>query len=243
MIYWLRGGGYNIVKFIATVYGRTKSHWFLNDYAVLMLFAPILNRGLEGIGKRELAATVLPLVLLAFGWSWMAVKFQRFFALPCVSGFGSYTFLMMIGVYVVARLCRILEVERSLRLWTVGLIFVASGVLVSVGGGHYASPFATIFAGSLFFLFKRLEGWLTKVGRIWTWCAPSMFAVYLLHAEKEGMEFIKACEQFFVDSWGLSVPVFFLLTAGLMFAGGIAIDMCIRRLAEFGGKRIINGRN
>ena len=94
------------------VWNVATGQWYLNAYAVLMCFAPILNEGCRSLSEKfaadRMAAIKLamPLVLCAFGWSFATTLPVVREYIPKPVGLESYSFLTLIGAYCVARIWR-----------------------------------------------------------------------------------------------------------------------------------------
>lgn len=158
--------------------------WFLHAYAVLMCFAPLVNRCLNAENKRGALEVAIPMIALVFGWTWFSGECKILkVPFPCSTGFESHSWLTLLGVYVVARLYRVLKFERFIKWWMV-IVFVPAitvatafyrGIL-----GSYNSPQIIFFTLLVFWSFKQM-----KVSSFWSkaiaFVAPSLFAVYLLH--------------------------------------------------------------
>lgn len=71
-----------------------------------MLFAPIINKALDSCESAKAAlGIVLPVFMLVFFWNWIAPEAAVTLRtrLPSPDGFGSPTFLSLVGIYVMAR--------------------------------------------------------------------------------------------------------------------------------------------
>ena len=154
---------------------------------MLMLCAPLINQGLESCStKEQLLRVATPVLILVFVWEFLSIVPVIKDILPADRGFGTHNGLTLVGIYVAARLYRVLEVERLLPLWGWCLICVVSGMFCAINLGKYNSPFALCFAASCFTLFKKLgesSGYQRRqwVGSLFAYLAPSMLSVYLLH--------------------------------------------------------------
>lgn len=168
-------------------------NWFLWAYVVLMMIAPLIDKALSTVERpREALTWAMPLLILVFGWNFLSGMPVVGRYLPHPSGFGTHTFLMMIGVYLAARLFRIFNIENrllGLKLW---VPLLASGALCAVGLSHYDSPVAFVFMATLFVVFKRKN--FARVGNVAALLGPSMFSVYLLHWSPLGLQFLSRFE-------------------------------------------------
>ena len=198
-----------------------KWFWFLHAYAILMLFAPILNLAIIQGGGYKL--TVMPLVALVFGWSYLyEIGHLKPFVFPA-SGLGAHTPLTLIGIYLLARLFRSLELDAKIPTKYVLAAIAVCLPFAAIGLAPYNSPFAFCIAAGLFILFKRF----VKCGEWVLFVAPSMFSVYLLHSTKPGLDFIREAGNYIV---GRGVPkyIMFLIVAIVLFLACFAIDLARR---------------
>ena len=212
--------------------------WFLNAYAVLMLFSPLLNMAVEEIGQGCGAATswksrlrnvassermkvIWPLLGLTFVWIWLHQVSGIARLMPVLSGVSNFSGLMMIGVYLVGRIIRLCEVESRIGSGVLCCCFAVCLGLTSFGRGFqtYASPIALMSVASLFFLVKRLR-FAHAIGERISWIGPSLLTVYLLHARKDiGFRLMGDLKGWFV---GLGCPdvCVWLAVACIVFSGG-----------------------
>lgn len=169
-------------------------YWFLWAYLVLMIIAPLINRGMAVCSRAELLKMITPIILLVFGWNWLAcvlpVKFGV--VLPSPKGFGSHTYLTLIGIYIVARASRLLGLDaRDLRRYVLIVMLVCLSVVWVDGRlGTYNSLFSVGLAGGIVVLCSRrhLSRWLSKSVRL---LLPSVFPVYLYHVSPWGNDLLK----------------------------------------------------
>ena len=142
--------------------------------------------------------------------------------LPTPSGFGTHTFLMMVGVYLAARLCRIYRIDERIGIKTLVAIIAISGALCAVGFSHYDSPVSFVFMASMFFVFKRMQ--FGVVGRLAVLLSPSMLSVYLIHWSLLGIFILNQMEAG-GGEFGRA-----LLTAATLFCMSIILDVPRRLL-------------
>lgn len=158
--------------------------WFLHAYVVLMCFAPLLNRCIDETNKELAIEVAVPIILLVFGWTWLSGEFRILkIPFPNSTGFGSHTWLTLLGVYVLARVYRVLGLKQHVKGWMV-LVLVPVIVVVTAFYrgilGSYNSPQILLLTMLVFWSFQRL-----RVSPFWEKVAvlvsPSLFAIYLLH--------------------------------------------------------------
>ena len=171
------------------VYSFTKGYWFLWAYVALLIVSPILNAAIEG-EKRIVNKRIIPLLAVVFIWSFMThVPILKNY-MPKTAGVSDLSFLMMSGVYIVARLIRERQYDRYLRGNLFWGAFIVSIVLCCLGFSHYDSIFSLIVAVGMFQIVRniRMPIWL---GRIVLLILPSVFPIYILHQTYKGFNFVK----------------------------------------------------
>ena len=226
------GGGINLVEIL----DFARRRWFLNAYAVVMCFAPMVNSAVERMTFRAL----YPLLLCAFGWSFATTLPVVKDYVPRTPGLAAFSFLTLLGVYVVARFCRRLyDTNDGFHRFVANRKFLAaiiapSLLLAAIGFGDYNSPFAVLLAAGTFFVFHAFN-LPDGIGRVFVWLAPSMFSVYLMHSHGHAWEYLKAVEDA-VLSRGLPLPIAYLATACCVFVACVVLDLP-RRLVAFVFKR------
>ncbi len=204
--------------------------WFLNAYVFLMLLAPLADAALERLPPRLLPSVLVPFFLLTFGWSFgksLPVVGQM---LPDTQGLGAYTGLTLLSVYVLARLCRRLDVGRWFSWPRAALALAVLWCATGVGFGDYSSPFAAALAAVAFLCFLRIP-WPAWAGHAARWLGPSMFSVYLLHSNRLGFGLIRQAEDFLIDAHGWPILPAYLAVALPLFLACLLADLPRRFLA------------
>lgn len=192
-----------------------KQSWFLNAYCLLLLVAPVVNVALDRLPRYQLAGVLAPFFVLTFGWSFLTEMPFVQDLLPTTPGLGSLTGLSLLAVYVVARLCRRFDVGRLFTWRRAIFALIPLFVAAAIGMSNYSSPVSTAIACICFYGFTRVR-WPLWVGRVAIVSGPSIFAVYLLHANGIGVEGILLAHQWLasmgcpadVAYWGLAVTLF-----------------------------------
>ena len=203
--------------------------WFLWCYFALMLiapaFEPLFAKKPQG-GDMDILKFVLPLLILVFGWSYAATKIPVLKAhTPHVGGFGAFGVLTFVGIYVAARTCRYYDIEKYLSTRRLLLIAAVSGAFCWIGFMHYHSPFAFVFAGSVFFLFKRIKIRSPRMERAILFLSPSMFSVYLLHNSGLGMTWLRNTEDALLGAQEHNYYLVCFGVAAVLFLGSLLLDL------------------
>lgn len=158
--------------------------WFLHAYVVLMCFAPALNYCMSENDRKSALIFALPIIGLVFGWTWLSGEFTILkIPFPCSTGFGSHTWLTLIGVYVVARLYKIMDLDSVINVKMVLMILPILTVATAFYRGilgSYNSPQIILFTVLIFWLFKHIK--LSRLfAKVIVLVTPSLLSVYLLH--------------------------------------------------------------
>ena len=212
-------GGFSSGSILATV----KQSWFLNAYCLLLFVAPMVNVALERLSGRQLAGVLAPFFILTLGWSFLTeMPFVRDL-LPTTPGLGSLTGLSLLAVYVVARLCRRFDVGRFFTWRRAILALIPLSMMAAVGMSNYSSPIPTAIACICFYGFSRLR-WPRWMGRVAIVSGPSIFAVYLLHANGIGVDGIRLAHRW-MAALGCPVDVAYWVLTVTLFVGCLILDI------------------
>ena len=207
---------------------------------MLMLFSPLINQALTTCeNRRGLLQVALPVLFVVFIWSFLCIVPGLKEIIPRDGSFGTHNGLTLIGIYIGARLFRLLELEEKLPRWSWGLVWIVSGFFCACNLGKYNSPFALTFAAASFTLFKQLGEskfyhYLKGLGAVCVFLGPSMLSVYLLHVGgvvtflgfgtlTTKTCFVALCEK------GLAPTAALWMVIGLSFGACVVIDL-LRRL-------------
>ncbi|MCR5674770.1 MAG: acyltransferase [Lachnospiraceae bacterium] len=173
-------------------------YWFATAYVFMYLFAPLMNKGVLVLTRKQLKFTILGLLFwFSFIKSFVPVAFPTD---DYGYGFGWFLTLYLIAAYMRKYDVRILNSGRGgLLVYAVSsaLIFALKLAvhMVNLRTGRLASFYGTPFdynyilcltaALGIFSAFRYLklkEGWLAQAVRF---VAPLTFGVYLLHEHRE----------------------------------------------------------
>ena len=176
-----------------------KGQWFLNAYVIVMCLAPIVNLAIERMTIRD----ICPMLLCTFGWSFATTLPVVSKYVPNSAGLTAYSFLTLLGVYVVARYVRRQydsneHFKRHARNIKIILPMIGACLLFSaIGLGDYNSPFALIIAGCTLLLFResRLPN---SIGKVCAQLGPSMFSIYLLHSHGLAWRYLRSVQEFLI---------------------------------------------
>lgn len=205
--------------------------WFLNAYAVLMCFAPLLNKAVE-YGARDFKHVFGPLMVVSFGWSFAMTLPILPRWIPQTPGLTAYSFLTLIGVYVIARSMRVADFrlpKLSRFVWAMAICLLLA--FSAIGFNDYNSPVAICIAALSFIGFKRIK-FPVLVERVSIWLGPSMFSVYLLHSHPAAFAYMSGLEDVLLAEH-VPMVVVYLLTALVVFIVCVVIDIPRRFVCRF----------
>ena len=202
-------------------------YWFLWSYLLLMMFVPIIDASLDGKNRRKILVLSAPVLFAVYGWGVMcAVPYVRDY-IPQPRGLGGCTFLSLIGIYILVRIFREINLGHYCTARNAILLLPLCIALMYVGFWWYWWIPSFIVTCFVFEFFRRLKVPMF-IARIVMFLSPSAFAIYLLHITSGGLTLISRMQVFLVES-GCGIQLVFLLTALVTFSICLVIDI-IRRL-------------
>ncbi len=189
-VFWIAGTAQPSADTIANILFPI-SHsgtWFIRCYALLMLMAPLLNKGLDALDKKQYQYVLLLFTItnIYFGWFWKYPEFND-------RGFNiqQFIYLYVIGGYI-GRYVDLQQVSRKRYWWLIGYVLLALlwGVIQDIhdmihivphwNGWAYSSPFVIMPAICLFLFFSGFRFKNKYVNVV----AKSSFAVFILHMNR-----------------------------------------------------------
>ena len=210
---------------------RILSDWFVWGYLVLMMLAPIFNAALESQKSNIAILRVgLPFLFSVYVWGYLCVVPGIRNYVPCPTGMTHMSFFSLSGIYVAARMFRLMDLERYIEGARVRVcIWMLSAAIVFIGFHHHNSVASFVFVACLFITFKgvRLNPSLSKSIEI---IAPSAFAVYLLHSSAMGRWLFKWIIRQLIEVGHIPVPLAYFLDAGLIVLACLVVDVARRML-------------
>ena len=207
-------------------------YWFLNAYALMMLLAPLVDAVLERVPPRLLPGILAPFLAATFLWAFArsAAPHELAWLIPSAEGLSANAGLTLLATYVVARLCRRLDVAARLTHRNL-LLLLLPALAATLLFGNYTSPFSVAVAAGVFLLFLRVP-WPDWLGRAASFLGPSMFAVYLLHTNRVGFDAIIRLEVTLIDDRGWNAWCVYPLVAALLFCATLLLDQPRRLIAH-----------
>ncbi|MGN0834042.1 MAG: hypothetical protein ACI4RD_10415 [Kiritimatiellia bacterium] len=164
--------------------------------------------------------------LLLFVWGFLTVVPGIRSYVPRTAGLGELSGVVLLAVYALGRL--VFACHFAIRTRQLFLIVILAGAVVFAGSRHIFSPFVFAFAYALFEFVRRIK--LPRVvARMATLVAPSVFSVYVIHAQ-----FTKPFsrwETYLAEMFSLSPLVICLCVTLLTFVGCVVLDVPRRILA------------
>lgn len=219
--------------FLQAFMKQFSSYWFLWCYIVVMMLAPIVDKALNACEDiKDAVSIVLPIMILVFVWNFISSEASVTLrtSLPSPTGFGSHTFLALVGIYVGGRFIRKWLTGFIPSGWKRVVICLGLTVFVSLDPrlGRYYSPLSLLVAACWVMTFKdiKIPVWSGLAVRF---VAPLLFAVYLLHVSKVGDHALVWLDDkcAFIGYGGARS----ILVSVIVFVTCIVIDMPRRALA------------
>lgn len=151
-------------------------YWFVVDYVGLLFFAPILNKGIESIGRKQYIR------LLSGSFTLIAI-YDFVFRTSVLGAEGGYSLIWFVFLYLFARYMRIYGLERIEKCkWQILILAVVlQSILFYYGliGLRYTNPLIFLEAVCILLIFKN---WTFRSNAI-NYAAPGSLMAYLLHMQ------------------------------------------------------------
>lgn len=225
-----------ILKGVLQCFYLYKTYWFVLAYIGLYILSPVLNSFIEHSSQRNLEYFLIAFFIFQslFGWLFPSIFFFV----------GGYSTLSFIGLYVLARYCKIYTPHfTTFSKRTDLLIYIAVSLLIMLVSGSskllhldyitgimytYSNPLVIIASLYLLLFFSKLRiKYIPLINTI----AVSNFSVYLFHANPNILAthfipFVKGI----VASFDGIVLLFVLF---LSLVGIYVISVCLDRVRLF----------
>lgn len=213
----------------------SNSVWFVADYLMLVVFAPILNAFIDHTPKKTSITTVAFMIIFAVYFGMVRSSLIEY-----ISGFSFITFII---IYLIGRILHQNQdwIKKHIKNsyifggYLLGLFAYYGAVVVRSMMGHecylehlgecllfsYTNPILILTAVCFFWLFAQKEFYSTKINTL----AKSTFAILLIHTNSEVMDlynefFMYAHEHF---TFGTYITVM-LCACIFVFWASILID-------------------
>jgi len=197
--------------------------WFLWAYIGLMFCSPVLEPVVDRLRGTDGWKPLMPFFVLIFVWSYLAlVPFARMLV-PSDDSFGPRGVLTFMGIYLVARYCSVNRLDERCGRWACFALPVLA-IPVWLGCYHMSSPFALAYVFVTFSLFKRIRipMWLSKICNV---MSPSLFSIYLIHANDVWFSWIRQAENLWIVQRGMNYYVVSFVVASAIFVSCFALDI------------------
>ena len=218
------GGGIGCLKGAWTAF---LENWFIHAYVVLLMVVPVVDAAISGLGKEVVFFDALkvfgPIFFLVFVWSYLADFNATKAFVPRSPGLTGYSGWTLTGVYIAARVFQTMHLDNRIPAWMASGLFLVSIALSMLKVGQYNSLVALAAAASGFVLFLklRLNGSAAKIVLL---ASPSMFSVFLMHANGFVFRHIKLWVDA-VNAYVGILPVSFFAVAAVIFVCGLILDV------------------
>ncbi len=253
----LQGGLYGLVTCFLPI--SSEHYWFATAYVFMYLFAPLLNKGVILLSRKQLKFTIIGLLL----W-FCVIKSVLPVALATDDygyGFGWFLVLYLIAAYIRKYDVRFLRSARSgLLLWSLSAILIfavtlavhavnlRTGRLASWYGRQYDYNYILTLTAALgmFTAFRFLRLREGKPAELARFLAPFTFGVYLLHEHRDIRDsWVAWIEDFIGEIPRGNVAMLFLhliTSVIIVFLAGVMVDFIRRMLFEWLTRVFLNTR-
>ena len=230
-------GGASLFDFWSSFLFISNSVWFVADYLMLMVFAPILNTFVEKSSKKTCLVTMAFMLLFAFYFGLFKGKLVEY-----ISGFSFVTFIL---VYMIGRILNQNKewLHSHVRTYMVfagyiiGLLGFFAMVIVAGYKGHgfyyyldhlgtsriftYTNPFLILSAVCFFWFFAQKEFYSNTINKL----AKSTFAILLIHSNPVAITFYNRYFSYLYEN--MSFPLYLVAMLGscvMVFVLSIVVD-------------------
>lgn len=212
------------VSFGGVYLDYARSCWYLNAYTVLMLLAPILNKGLEAL-REDWRIFALPLGLLVC-WSWAMEQWGVRTVVPYLSGMGQQSFFALLYAYILGGGYKMINFSALFGRWR-GVVVGAALLALMPFLGMNTSPVTLVFVSVVVYYIEKLQI-TVRQAQIIKFISPSMFAVYLLHTNGTGFDLLNMGSCYLIDDCGWARYPAFIVLAFSVFSICVAVDLMRR---------------
>lgn len=230
-------GGQPQFDFFSSFLFISNSVWFVADYLMLMVFAPMLNAFSEKASKRTCILTLAIMLLFAFYFG-----LYKGYLVEYISGFSFVTFIMM---YLIGRVLRQnkewlqthIKPYMVIAGYLIGLLGFYAMIVVAGYKGHgfyyyldhlgtsriftYTNPFVILSAVCFFWLFAQKEFYSNRINKF----ARSTFAILLIHSNPVAIAFYTRYFRFLYEN--LTFPLYLVAMIGsciMVFVLSVIVD-------------------
>lgn len=183
-------------------------YWFVKQYFLLMLIAPILNVGMNNLSRRDFTISIL---LFTFFLMYMRVHFAHM------------NFVNAILMYCLGHWLRVCDIRRYFKKGTLLLIYLSCCIAVIImhlvsfryrgmpflQANYYDTPLNVIGPIALFLFFSKLSFKNTFVNQL----ASASFGCYLLQDGAFGFGWLYAFQRNFAEGYGYGWQLVVMLIA------------------------------
>ena len=182
-------------------------YWFATCYIFLMLFSPLVNKGLEGLNQKQFLWILVSLIYMNCISGWL-------FRNDYINSSG-FTTMQLIFMYVIGYACKRLEIPMRIGIKPLIIIYLITSVLSIIQGqipyirglGLYNNPLNVLKSIAIFCIFLKFNihsKWVNQV-------AKCVFACYLIQEGMLGQSIYKLQYKFWKQTqdvltfWGFAI--------------------------------------
>ena len=174
-------------------------YWFATCYIFLMLFSPLINKGLEGVNQKQFFWILVCFIYMNCISGWL---FRNYY----INGTGFNT-MQLIFMYVLGHAIHRLEIPDKIGMKALIIIYITLSILSILQGripyirglGLYNNPINVLKSIAVFCIFMKItisSKWINHV-------AKCVFACYLIQEGMLGQTIYKLQYEFWIQSQGV----------------------------------------
>lgn len=216
-----------------------KSYWFVHAYVLMMCFSTLVEKLIDVykkglVSEREIVLAVVPVLLMVFVWSFSMRIWGLQQYIPRAEGINTpFSGIALFAIYIVGAMCRLFNIEKRMNIWVAVLIILVCAPIVAwpIFCGcfaRYDSAFVLMLSFALFAMFRRIHI-APYIGKVSSWLAPSVLAVYLYHCNPYGYRLFGFLERILSEN-GFPMYCIFFVVAFFAMIGGLMLDLPRRGL-------------
>ena len=165
-------------------------YWFIEDYIIIMLFAPLINEGINKIDKKKYTFIVVGLCIIVYLILWLRARNS---AMSLLLFFVVY----VIGRYLALHPCNYIENKKYIFLSLSVVALIVIPIVVHYYRMNYLIKMYVITYYNIFTIIAVVSIFITVCGHNWlgqgNLLTKNVLAVYLVHCSPVGQKILNDC--------------------------------------------------